>query len=314
ALSARSLPGGARQGHREYRRSRLCRWRLCRRRRLPGPRGFAPRRGPRPPLLYRARAVAARCGRAAQQAAGRFRLCHLCRYRAGVLMPLASPKLLLVAALLVGSAAVPVALVAQDMNNEEQKDWLTSFVEGQLSTPERQIRLSNIDGILGSDVSIRQITISDAEGVWLRVNNASLNWNQAALFTGRLDVRSLRAESIDYVRNAIPVEGAVDLPPPEAGSLEIPEFPVAIQLGELAVPSVTFGEGVFGLASEISLAGSMTLEGGNLDAVLDIERLDGPGGTLDLDVSYRRETNAIDLGLSLVEPPNGVIANLLNIE
>ncbi|KKB08223.1 hypothetical protein VE26_11210 [Devosia chinhatensis] len=187
-------------------------------------------------------------------------------------------------------------------------------MEGQLSTPERQIRLSNIDGLLGSDVSIREITISDAEGVWLRVNNASLNWNQAALFTGRLDVRSLRAESIQYVRNAIPVEGAVDLPPPEAGSFEVPEFPVAIQLGELAVPSVTFGEGVFGLGSEISLAGSMTLEGGNLDAVLDIERLDGPGGTLDLDIAYRNAENSIDLNLALVEPPNGVIANLLNIE
>src|SRR5690606_7878304 len=87
----------------------------------------------------------------------------------------------LLAALLLASAAVPVALVAQDMSNEEQKDWLTSFVEGQLSTPERQIRLSNIDGVLGSDVSIREITIADAEGVWLRINNASLNWNQAAL-------------------------------------------------------------------------------------------------------------------------------------
>src|SRR5690606_6719898 len=106
----------------------------------------------------------------------------------------------------------------------------------------------------------------------------------------------------------------VDLPPPEAGSFEVPEFPVAIQLGELAVPKVTFGEGVFGLGSEISLTASMTLEGGNLDAVLDIERLDGPGGTLDLDAVYRRDGNTIDLGLSLVEPPNGVIANLLNIE
>ncbi len=229
-------------------------------------------------------------------------------------MRIPTRKTLIVAALLLGSAAVPVALVAQDMNNEEQKDWLTSFVEGQLSTPERQIRLSNIEGALGSDVSIRQITISDAEGVWLRVNNASLNWNQAALFTGRLDVRTLRADSIEYIRNAIPVEGAVDLPAPEAGTLEIPDFPVAIQLGELSVPSVTFGEGVFGLGSEISLAGSMTLESGNLDAVLDIERLDGPGGTLDLDLAYRRDDNSIDLGLSLVEPPNGVIANLLNIE
>jgi len=213
--------------------------------------------------------------------------------------------------------AVPAALVAQDvltMDDEEQKDWLTSFVQDRLSTPERQIRLSNIDGILGSDVSVREITISDAEGVWLRVNNASLNWNQAALFAGRLEVRSLTAESIEYIRNAVPVEGAVDLPPPEAGSLEIPEFPVAIQLGELSVPSVTFGESVFGLGSEISLAGSMTLEGGNLDAVLDIERLDGPGGTLDLDVVYRREDNSIDLGFGLTEPPNGVLANLLNIE
>lgn len=233
-----------------------------------------------------------------------------------VTLPKISRRFTYVAALLVPVIAVPVALVAQDvlsMPEDEQKDWLTSFVEGQLSTPERQIRLSNIDGILGSDVSVREITISDQEGVWLRVNNASLNWNQGALFTGKLEVRSLRAESIDYIRNAVPAEG-VDLPPPEAGSLEIPEFPVAIQLGELEVPRVTFGEGVFGLGSEISLAGSLTLEGGNLDTALDITRLDGPGGTLGLDVAYLRADNSIDLSVDLNEPANGVIANLLNIE
>lgn len=225
-------------------------------------------------------------------------------------------RIVSLAALMVPAIAVPVALVAQDvlsLPDEQQKDWLTSFVEDRLSTPERQIRLSNIDGILGSDVSVREITISDQEGVWLRVNNASLNWNQAALFTGRLEVRSLRADSIEYIRNAIPAEG-VDLPPPEAGTLEIPEFPVAIQLGELAVPRVTFGQGVFGLGSEISLAGSLTLEGGNLDTALDITRLDGPGGTLGLDVAYRRDDNSIDLSFDLNEPENGVIANLLNIE
>ncbi|WEJ59425.1 translocation/assembly module TamB domain-containing protein [Devosia sp. FJ2-5-3] len=233
-----------------------------------------------------------------------------------VTLPKISRRFTYVAALLVPVIGVPVALVAQDvlsMPEEQQKDWLTSFVEDRLSTPERQIRLSNIDGILGSDVSVREITISDQQGVWLRVNNASLNWNQGALFTGKLDVRSLRADSIDYIRNAVPAEG-VDLPPPEAGSFEIPEFPVAIQLGELAVPRVTFGENVFGLGSEISLAGSLTLEGGNLDTALDITRLDGPGGTLGLDVAYLRADNSIDLSLDLNEPANGVIANLLNIE
>jgi translocation and assembly module TamB len=224
---------------------------------------------------------------------------------------------LVVTAIVLGALAVPAAIVAQDvltMSNEEQKDWLTNFVQDRLSTPERQIRLSNIDGVLGSDVSVREITISDAEGVWLRVNNAQLNWNQAALFLGKLEVRSLKADSIEYIRNAVPVEGAVDLPPPEAGSFAIPEFPVAIVLQELAVPTVTFGENVFGLGSEISLAGAFQLEGGNLTTNLDIVRLDGPGGTLDLDVAYTKADNAVDLGLSLVEPENGVIANLLNIE
>lgn len=213
--------------------------------------------------------------------------------------------------------AVPAVIVAQDvltMDNEEQKDWLTSFVQDRLSTPERQIRLSNIDGILGSNVSVREITISDAEGVWLRVNNATLTWSQAALFLGRLEVQSLKADSIEYLRNAVPAEGGADLPPPEAGSLQIPEFPVAVILQELAIPKVTFGEGVFGLGSEISLNGAFTLEGGNLATNLDIVRLDGPGGTLDLDVDYKKAENTIDLGLALVEPADGVIANLLNIE
>nr|WP_295892120.1 translocation/assembly module TamB domain-containing protein [uncultured Devosia sp.] len=213
-------------------------------------------------------------------------------------------------------AAVPdPGIEVLTMGNEEQKDWLTNFVQDRLSTPERQIRLSNIEGALGSDVAIREITISDANGVWLRVNNARLNWNQAALFAGRLEVRSLTADSIEYIRNAIPVEGAVDLPPPEAGGgLQVPQLPVAVILEQLSIPKVTFGEGVFGLGSEISLAGAMTLDGGNLDANLDIVRLDGPGGTLDLDVKYANADSTIDLGLSLVEPEDGVIANLLNIE
>ncbi|MCS6760153.1 MAG: translocation/assembly module TamB, partial [Candidatus Devosia euplotis] len=225
-------------------------------------------------------------------------------------------RYLIIVLALVGLGA-PVVLMAQDdvlsMSENQQKDWLTNFAQDQLSTPERQIRLSNIDGALGSDVSVREITISDAEGVWLRVNNAQLNWNQAALFLGRLDVNSLTADSIEYIRNAVPND-QVDLSPAEEGSFAIPEFPVAISLQELSVPKVTFGESVFGLGSGISLAGALTLEGGNLNTKLDIVRLDGPGGTLDLDLAYSNGDQSIDLGLALAEPKNGVIANLLNIE
>ncbi|WP_127753822.1 translocation/assembly module TamB domain-containing protein [Devosia sp. 1566] len=213
-------------------------------------------------------------------------------------------------ALLFGATALSLS---QDGGEEEQKNWITNFVQDRLSTPERQIQLSNIEGALGSNVVIREITIADAEGVWLRVNNARLNWNQGALLLGRLEVRSLAADSIEYLRNAIPND-QLDLPAPEAVPFSVPEFPVAITIEELAVPRVSFGEDVFGLASEISLAGGFTLADGNLDAQLDIIRLDGPGGTLDLDVAYSNETSSIELALALVEPENGVLANLLRID
>jgi translocation and assembly module TamB len=213
----------------------------------------------------------------------------------------------------VDESLLDVLARAASLNEDEQRSGLVAFVENQISTPDRQIRLANIEGALSSDASIGQITISDTEGIWLIVENAAISWNQGALIFGRLEIRSLSADSITYVRNPISTENP-GLPSPEAGGFSVPEFPVAIILESLSVPRVTFGEDVFGLGSELSIAGSMTLEGGAIDAALDIERLDGPGGTLGLDLVYANETREIDLDLELVEPQNGIIANLLNIE
>lgn len=202
---------------------------------------------------------------------------------------------------------------ATQLNETEQRGALVGFVENQISSPDRQIRLNGIDGALSSNASIDQITISDTEGIWLIVENATLQWNQGALLFGRLEIQSLAADSIAYIRNPVSTE-APAAPSPEAGGFLVPELPVAVILEDLSVPNVRFGEQVFGLGSEISLAGSMTLDGGAIDAQLDIVRLDGPGGTLDLDLQYANDTREIDLGLDLIEPEDGIVANLLNIE
>jgi|TARA_A100001391_G_scaffold154548_1_gene112311 translocation and assembly module TamB len=202
---------------------------------------------------------------------------------------------------------------ATQLNETEQRGALVGFVENQISSPDRQIRLNGIDGALSSNASIDQITISDTEGIWLIVENATLQWNQGALLFGRLEIQSLAADSIAYIRNPVSTE-APAAPSPEAGGFSVPELPVAVILEDLSVPNVRFGEQVFGLGSEISLAGSMTLDGGAIDAQLDIVRLDGPGGTLDLDLQYANDTREIDLGLDLIEPEDGIVANLLNIE
>ncbi|RDE09430.1 translocation/assembly module TamB domain-containing protein [Pelagibacterium lacus] len=218
----------------------------------------------------------------------------------------------------IGQEAAPESLMdvlarATQLNETEQRNGLIQFVENQISSPDRQIRLSGIDGALSSNAAIAQITVSDTEGIYLIVENAALTWNQGALLFGRLEIQSLSADSIAYIRNPVITE-TPGAPPPEAGGFSVPELPVAVILENLSVPSVRFGEQVFGLGSEISVAGAMTLDGGALDATLDIARLDGPGGTLDLAVQYANDSQEIDLDLNLVEPENGIIANLLNIE
>ena len=123
-------------------------------------------------------------------------------------------------------------------------------------------------------------------------------------------VDRLAAKSIEVKRRPVPDKGAA--PSLEASGFSVPELPVSVNLDELDVESVTFGEGVFGLASELAVKGNLVIDSGEFGTALEITRLDGPGGELGLKASFSGETQILDLDLSLFEPEDGVVANLLN--
>nr|WP_110749814.1 translocation/assembly module TamB domain-containing protein [Phyllobacterium leguminum] len=184
-------------------------------------------------------------------------------------------------------------------------------MENQLSTPNRRITISGIQGALSSEATIGSITVADREGVWLSVTNARIVWSRAALLTGRLSIQTLAADRIDFTRKPLPDES---LPAPETSGFSLPELPLAINLDQLNIARLTFGKDVFGLASVVSAAGRLRLEDGSLDTALDIRRLDGPGGQLHLTAAYVKKTRNLDLNFKLAEPANGIVANLLEIE
>ncbi|MCX2721042.1 translocation/assembly module TamB domain-containing protein [Roseibium salinum] len=199
---------------------------------------------------------------------------------------------------------------AQETPEEERSRFL-SFVENRLSTPNRSIRIRNIQGVLSSEATIGEITIADHEGVWLRIQGVTIDWNRSALILRqRLDVERLAAETIEMLRMPLPDPG---LPAPEAGTFTVPELPISIDLGQLEVERLSFEDNVFGLAATVSLEGSLRLEDGTLDAALEVVRLDGPGGQLTLEANYANETQALDINLAVSEPANGMIVNLLDI-
>lgn len=194
---------------------------------------------------------------------------------------------------------------------DEERSYFVGFVENQLSTPDRQIRINDIQGVLSSNATIGEITIADRQGVWLRITNARIVWTRSALLLGRLSIDTLAADRIDVMRKPLPSEAA---PSPESSSFQLPELPLSITLGSLEVPHVVLGEDLFGLAAEIAVTGNLQLASGALDTTLNINRLDGPGGQLALRAAYANSTQALDLDLKLDEPADGIVANLLNIE
>lgn len=215
----------------------------------------------------------------------------------------------IIAAIVLLFVALPA--LAQDTAQQE-KSWFLQFVENQLSTPNRKISISDIEGVLSSKATIGSITIADRQGVWLKITNASIDWNRSALFLKRLDINKLGADSIEMLRKPLPDKNA--LPSPESSSFQLPELPLSVNLRSLAVAKVSFGDGVFGLHSELSVAGNLSLASGSLDTALDIHRLDGPGGEFKLAAKYANDTKVLDLDANLSEPQNGIVANLLNIE
>ncbi len=172
---------------------------------------------------------------------------------------------------------VAIAAMAQDGEGRSDNGFLVNLLENQLSTPTRQIRLSGVSGALSSRARIAQITISDPDGVWLQIDDAELDWSRLALLRGRVDINRLSAGRVEWLRLPGAAPPARNLPTAEAQPFALPELPVSVQLRELALPDVRFGEPVFGQAAELSATGSLELASGALDTSIDVKRLDPPG-------------------------------------
>ncbi|QHQ36618.1 translocation/assembly module TamB domain-containing protein [Algicella marina] len=210
---------------------------------------------------------------------------------------------------------VPLALPVQAQDEVEAGDddngFIINLLEDQLSTETRTIRLSGVSGVLSSSASVKRITISDPEGIWLQIDDAVIDWNRSALLRGRVEVEELSAERIAIPRKPIPDPNA--LPQAEAEPFSVPDLPVSIELGGLKIDQLVFGEALFGLAAEMEVEGALSIIDGEFETTLAMQRLDGPGGEFDLAASFSSASEELNVDLKFAEPPEGILASALNL-
>jgi translocation and assembly module TamB len=200
---------------------------------------------------------------------------------------------------------------ASAQTTEEDRGYIQGLLEDNLSSVGRDVRIVGFQGALSARASIDELTIADGEGIWLRLTDLVLDWNRSALLRGRIDVTELTVGQIEVVRPPVPDP---DLPAAEASSgFSLPELPVSVQIGRIAAERVVLGEALIGQPVEISLEGNATLDGGQGNAELTIDRIDGPQGRVLLSGAYVNASRQLTLDLVVEEEAGGIAATLMGL-
>ena len=211
---------------------------------------------------------------------------------------------LAVAALLI----TPIGALAQ----QNDRDFLTAFLEDNLSDAGREVTITGFAGALSSRATVQQMTIADATGIWITLNGVSLDWSRSALLSGEVEINALTADEILIDR--LPVTNDGGLPDPEARGFSLPDLPVSVQIGQLAATRIVLGPTVLGQDVEGSLQASLSLADGEGQAQLDLTRTDdGPAGRIALKAAYGNASRQLEVDLSATEDADGIFSTFLNL-
>lgn len=210
-------------------------------------------------------------------------------------------------------AAAPLA--AQDDGQDDAENdgggFLERTLEDALSGEGRDVSITGFQGALSSTASLQRMTFSDADGVWLRLEDVELVWTRTALLRGRVKVDRLTAAEIEFARPPLP---ANEMPSAEApGGFSLPELPVSINIGELSAERLILGAPLIGTAATLSLEAALSLAGGEGSGRIAAERLDGPDGTFVVEANYSNASEVLTLSATVEEAEGGIVATLAGL-
>ncbi len=189
-------------------------------------------------------------------------------------------------------------------------DFLTRLLQDSLSDRGRAVTITGFRGALSSRATFTEMTIADDAGVWLRISDAALQWNRAALLERRIEISEITAARVEILRmpQAEPDDALVPV-----RRFELPELPVAIRLDRLALGEVRVDASVLGQSLRAGISGAASLAAGEGQAELAVSRLDDIAGEFQIAAAFSNQTRNLTLDLTLTEDAGGLAVSLLGV-
>ena len=193
------------------------------------------------------------------------------------------------------------------IESDSGRRFVISQIEGLELENGMKIGIGELDGSLFGALTIRGLTLSDPQGVFLQVPEAELDWRPLAYLSNHVDVRSLTAQDARLLR--LPQFREV---PPSDDPL-LPDLD--IDIGTFLIERFVAEAEVSGEQRILTLAGDAHIADGRALVNFSGETLgDRNGDRLLLALDAVPEEDLLDIDLSLFAPQTGVIAALVGLD
>jgi translocation and assembly module TamB len=163
------------------------------------------------------------------------------------------------------------------------------------------VQLSGLAGSFPSHLTLEELKLKDAAGVWLTAKKIELDWTPWGYLDGRLQIDRLQVASVDMER--LPQGSST----PSQGEASIPRIDVA----QASLDLVHLGAALAGVPATLAANGSAHLRSVR-DMLFDASarRVDGDGH---YELHLHFDAQRMDAALKLHEPANGPLENILSL-
>jgi translocation and assembly module TamB len=163
------------------------------------------------------------------------------------------------------------------------------------------VQLSGLAGSFPRHLTLEELQLKDAAGVWLTARKIELDWTPWAYLEGRLQVDRLQVASVDMER--LPQGSST----PNQGEVSIPRIDVT----QASLSQVHLGAALAGAPATLAANGSAHLRSVR-DMLFDgsARRIDGDG---QYELHLHFDARRMDAVLKLHEPADGPLENILSL-
>ena len=163
-----------------------------------------------------------------------------------------------------------------------------------------QIRIGRIEGSIFGKAQLRQLQLSDPEGLFFETPQATVDWSPFAWISNRLDITTLAAKSATLHR--LP-----RLRPTQQKRSILPDFD--IRVGRFVITRLLIGKAVAGETRSATLAGTLDIRAGHALVKLDVDA--SKGDRLSLLLNAEPDRDRFDAALILDAKQGGVFSAML---